>query len=143
MNTPLNLLQITSRNKFVLFDHHLNILGFEEKPEHRIVKNTQFAVGDYLYYTQAVSGPEDMTTFYRIMKITPKQVVIELDEFVWSPEANHNIPVTKEVRLKKHEYRPVYNNQDTLQYSLKSGRYSFFEVISQEEFKNLLAKLVV
>ena len=143
MNTPLNLLQITSKNNFVLFDQHLNLLGFEEKPEHRIGKHTKFAVGDYLYYAQALSGPEDMTKFYRINKITPKQVVIELEEFVYSPEANHNIPVTKEVRLKKHEYRAVYNNQDSITYSLTSGRYTFFEVLPQQEFKTLLAKLVV
>jgi hypothetical protein len=123
-----------SKTEFTLYDHQLDRIGFGEieRAEHKVTETTEPKVGDYLYVSRALSGPEDMTTFHRVLRVTPKQVVVQEQLY----DLNHTI---KEVRLKKHKYQS--STTDRAFYSYLSGRHHFSYILSAKEHSELLAKV--
>ena len=109
---------------------HFTEYGFNDTDEHRLKADTKLEVGDYLFYSRAVSGPnDDLYSFYRILKITPKQVVIE--ERLYN---GAEVPQYQQIRLKKHEHTSAIHG-GKVYHSYRSGRWHFSQVMKASEHR--------
>jgi hypothetical protein len=103
---------------------------FDEEHSHRMTEQTVPKVGDFLFYNQLGSGGmADLSICYKIIKITPKMVVVEDDD---------------RFSKKEHMYlkRKVSTWSGQTWVSYVSGRRSFSNLLTAEEHREMLQKLL-